>query len=798
MSLFKNLYEPKEEKKLFKNKNIMQVNIHYSNAYHNAKNCWYKNHVTAENADEFKKLVAYDHVFFEFKNDYRSKTNFLGTSVAALDCDNDHSQNEADWITFKRLTEIFADVRFVAYTSRNHMKWKGGKCPRPRFHILFPIERITLADEYGALLKRIQQYLPVFDENAFDAGRFYFGNKEAEVYFQEGEMSIIDFLEKRGRFDGEPVTGFALQPDFGNDIIPEGKRNSTMSQIAAKLIKRYGDTDKAHSEFMLNCDRCSPPLDSKEIEAIWKSAQKFYSQKVLSDESYIPPEEYEKQQNSESKWDKHISREPRQPNPPMKKFNISEADINGSAYKVLNFLCEVRPEQNQKYPETDIGAGRLFSDCYKDVVRYVPERKCWYCYSDGVWKQDVGNLRAMEHLKELADALLRYAVKIENEYRREQYIKFCSKWQKRHNRETILKDAQGVYPIPASEFDRDPYIFNCKNGTLHLDTMTFCSHNPDDHLTKISEVVYDPNAKCDRFTYFIGEIMDGDEDRARFLQKAMGYGLSGDTRHECLFILYGETTRNGKGTLCESVLGVMGDYGCTSRTETISVKKTVSSSSPSEDVARLAGVRFVNISEPGKGLILDAAKLKTMTGRDTLNARFLNENSFDFMPQFKIYINTNYLPVVTDMKLFEGGRIIIVPFERHFDEDEQDKTLKAEFAKPENKSAILNWLIEGFKKQKDEGLKMPYSVHKATKSYQNDSDIIRCFVDDCLIPDADSECKTANVYARYKEWCSDNGYYPEGTRMFKQGLTAFAEVKKKRPNSGGNPTPLLIGYKLIV
>ena len=305
MSLFKNLYEPKEEKKLFKNKNIMQVNIHYSNAYHNAKNCWYKNHVTAENADEFKKLVAYDHVFFEFKNDYRSKTNFLGTSVAALDCDNDHSQNEADWITFKRLTEIFADVRFVAYTSRNHMKWKGGKCPRPRFHILFPIERITLADEYGALLKRIQQYLPVFDENAFDAGRFYFGNKEAEVYFQEGEMSIIDFLEKRGRFDGEPVTGFALPPDFGNDIIPEGKRNSTMSQIAAKLIKRYGDTDKAHSEYMINCDRCSPPLDSKEIESIWKSAQKFYD-KISASKDYIPPEEYEKQQNREPKWDKPV------------------------------------------------------------------------------------------------------------------------------------------------------------------------------------------------------------------------------------------------------------------------------------------------------------------------------------------------------------------------------------------------------------------------------------------------------------------------------------------------------------
>ena len=217
----------------------MKVNIYYSNAYHNAKNCWYKNHGTSENAEEFKELVAYDHVFFEFKNDYRSLKNFLGTSVAVLDCDSDHSENEADWIPFKSLPEIFPDVRFVAYTSRHHMKQKNNKGPRPRFHILFPIERITSADEYKALLKRIQQHLPVFDENAFDAGRFFFGNKETEVYFNEGKMSIIDFLEKYVKFDGEPVTDCAPPPDSGNDIIPEGKRNPTMSQIAAKLIKRY-------------------------------------------------------------------------------------------------------------------------------------------------------------------------------------------------------------------------------------------------------------------------------------------------------------------------------------------------------------------------------------------------------------------------------------------------------------------------------------------------------------------------------------------------------------------------------
>lgn len=468
----------------------------------------------------------------------------------------------------------------------------------------------------------------------------------------------------------------------------------------------------------------------------------------------------------------------------------------GTPSGLKSLLMRLRPDQNPMYPMTDIGAGRLYADCFKDTARYVPERKCWYCYDGGVWKQDVGSLRAMERMKELSDALMEYALTIKGESKRAEYIGFCARWQKRCNRDVFLRDAQGVYPISMREFDLDPYVFNCKNGTLHLDTMEFTEHKASDRLTKLSDVIYDPGAKCPRFDYFVGEICEGDADKERFLQKAMGYALSGDTRHECMFILYGATTRNGKGTLCESVLGVMGDYGCTSRPETISSNLHRSSNAPSEDVARLAGVRFVNISEPGKGLTLDAAKLKAMTGNDSLNARFLNENSFDFKPSFKLYINTNYLPVVNDMTLFSSGRIITVPFERHFDEDEQDKTLKSEFSKPENKSAILNWLIEGYRFQADEGLDLPFAVQKATESYQDDSDKIKCFTSDCLVADPECEEKTADVYQRYQNWCRDNGYLPEGMRTFKQGLLTFAEVVRKRPKGGGSMTTILKGYKL--
>lgn len=462
------------------------------------------------------------------------------------------------------------------------------------------------------------------------------------------------------------------------------------------------------------------------------------------------------------------------------------------------FLQAIKPESNSRYPWTDIGFGRMFADCFKGIARYVPERKCWYCYNDGVWSPDTGNLRTMELCKSLADSLMLYSVSIADEDKRGKFIDFFKKWQTRRTRETILKDAQSVHPISMREFDSDPYIFNCRNGTLHLDTMEFTPHCPDDRLTKISEVVYDPTARCERFIAFVDEVTNGNAEQAKFLQKALAYGLSGDTHFECLFFLYGATTRNGKGTLCESVLKVLGNYGCTARPETISVKQNSSSNTPSEDIARLAGVRFVNISEPGKGLMLNAAMVKSMTGNDTLNARFLHENSFDFKPQFKLYINTNYLPNITDMTLFSSGRVVIIPFERHFDESEQDKSLKAEFAKPENQSAILNWLLEGYMLLRTEGMIPPDSVKAATAAYEHDSDKVAQFAEDCLISDPNAEVRTSEVYSCFKIWCIDNGHRVESMKTFKQSLMTLGTVTRRRPkNGGGDKTTLLLGFKLV-
>jgi len=460
-------------------------------------------------------------------------------------------------------------------------------------------------------------------------------------------------------------------------------------------------------------------------------------------------------------------------------------------------LATLDPVSNSRYAWSEIGAGRLFADFFNTTLCYVPERRMWFCYEDGIWNADIGSLKTMKCCMQLADLLYLYALKIKDEHKRKSYIDYTKRWQSHSYRVNVLKDAQVHHPISVADFDANPYIFNCSNGTLHMDTGEFTTHCSKDKLTRISKVRYDPSVTCKRWTNFISEIMSGDTNRVKFLQKILGYALSGDTRHECMMILYGASTRNGKGTLCESVLKVFGNYGCTARPETIAIKNNNNSSQPSEDIARLAGVRFVNIAEPGKGLVLNTSQIKSMTGNDTLNARFLHENSFDFRPQFKLYINTNYLPVINDITIFTSGRVIIIPFERHFAEAEQDKGLKREFTKKEAQSAILNWLLEGYRLLRSEGLTFPQSIIDATSKYQHDSDKLTLFMEDCMEHNPNYEERTSAVYERYKGWCIENGHYAESMKNFKQSLSAVMEVKRKRPNSGGDKTTMVLGYRLI-
>ena len=374
------------------------------------------------------------------------------------------------------------------------------------------------------------------------------------------------------------------------------------------------------------------------------------------------------------------------------------------------------------------------------------------------------------------------------------------KLQMRKNRRTMIEDAKSVYPVSHTVFDRNTNLFNCQNGTLNLTTGEFRPHDPADFLTMMSGITYDPDATCPRWEQFISEVMCNDSDLALYLQKALGYALTGDTSLECLFILYGATSRNGKGTTMETFLKIMGDYGKTSNPEMLSTKfGNTNASGPSEEIARLAGVRFVNISEPEKKITFNAALVKRMTGNDTLNARFLHENSFDFRPNFKIFINTNYKPSVSDMTLFYSCRLKLIPFKRHFEEHEQDKGLKAFFSTDVCLSAIFNWCYEGYMRFRSEGLEDPAAVSQATKEYQEESDRIGQFVDAWLEEGEAFEVRTSAAYKLYGEWCDKYGYRKENSTNFNNAIQRFFPIVRKRPNDtkGAQKTTMLVGCRFL-
>lgn len=258
----------------------MQMTIYDAVTVGSKSNCVYPNPVTVTDADTMKQAAAFDHVCAAYRQNYRSIDNFIKADCLPMDCDNDHSDNPADWRTPFDVAMDFPGVGMIFVYSRNHMKQKGSRGPRPRFHVYFICREITDVKAYAALKDRLIADFPYFDDGAKDSARFLFGVKDAVVEVYDGEITIDEFLADS--FEDW---------DAAQSQIGEGSRNTTMSHYAGRIIKRLGNTDEAYRQFLKEAEKCSPPLEDAELRHIWASAVKF-GVKVAAQEGYIPPEQY--------------------------------------------------------------------------------------------------------------------------------------------------------------------------------------------------------------------------------------------------------------------------------------------------------------------------------------------------------------------------------------------------------------------------------------------------------------------------------------------------------------------------
>ena len=290
------------------------------------------------------------------------------------------------------------------------------------------------------------------------------------------------------------------------------------------------------------------------------------------------------------------------------------------------------------------------------------------------------------------------------------------------------------------------------NSTLHFIGLLSDGnvHSNIKHLiTKKSRFVYDKNAQCPTWNIFLQRIFNKDAALIRFIQKAMGYALSGDVSEQCLFILWG-TGANGKSTFLNVLQYLFGDYACSTMIETF-LKKN---SEQSNDLARLKGARLVTTTEVEQGKALSESIIKQITGEDILTARFLYSEYFSFKPTFKIFMATNHKPKIKGADNGIWRRIKMIPFTVTIPPEQRDKKL-SEKLMAEN-SGILNWLLRGYAMWAKEGLGEPAAVKEANEEYRMDMDSVGTFVNECLNIDAGLSWRLPNklMYETYLKWCN--------------------------------------------
>ena len=518
----------------------MRFTLFISKSFGDSSNCVYPLKAVITDQDSFLNAVAKDHVCGEYQNNYRSIDNFISSDVIPMDIDNDHSENPEDWISYRELEDIFSDISFIAVPSRNDKKQKGNKSPRPRFHIYFPIEICKDAERYSLLKKSLQKEYPFFDDNCLDAGRFIYGTSAKEAFLHEGWLTVEDMIPmlEDPKKDMPSISG----------SISEGSRNNTMSRFAGRVLKKYGNTDKAHEVFLQTAEKCNPPLPEQELKSIWWSALKFYS-KVSSQEGYVSPDQY---------------------NAEFSNMNLKPSDYS------------------------DIGEGKVFSAEYGDELIYTSATD--YLRYDGMaWVEDkqlsVGALiefldlqlaDAEDQLNAAKDALLQGGfsedairaggktlekqattedqMKLLNNYLAAlSYLKFVMKRRDMRYITSTLNVTKALLNRSINDMDQNPNLLNTPGGTYDLagGLSGRKEHDPKDFITKMTECRPGTDGEklwLDALALFFS----GNQELVDYVQNVVGMAAVGKVYQEHLIIAYGDGA-NGKSTFWNTIARVLGN-----------------------------------------------------------------------------------------------------------------------------------------------------------------------------------------------------------------------------------------------
>jgi putative DNA primase/helicase len=550
------------------------------------------------------------------------------------------------------------------------------------------------------------------------------------VHLAQGELSDMPIYFERLKKSNQEERPFPIP-------LHEGGRNNTMYAHACRLVEfGYGQSEVHEITSFLNNYFFIPSLEHREYINTLNSALRYQP----SGNDYQGP-------------------------PPTNQTQRNE-------------------QQQPKFHLTEMGnAERLVHRNGQDL-RYCIEFEEWMIWNGRTWIED--RKKKIERIAiSTFREMLSEASKEEDMDRRNQLTKWANSSEKSSVFLNSIARAEAMLPISQDELNKDTFKLNCKNGVIDLRTGKLLPHERSMYMTKNTQVEYDPNAKCPTWIQFLESIMKDEkgnvkDEMIQFLQKAIGYTLTGDISEQVVFFLWG-TGRNGKSTFINIVKEILGDYGKQTNSDTFTSK--MHEGGINNDIARLHGSRFVSAVESEDGQKLSESLIKQLTGGEPITARFLRKEFFEFTPEFKIFFTTNHKPIVKGDDEGIWRRLRLIPFTYTVPKEEIDKHLPEKLRK--ELTGILRWAVEGCLKWQEEGLGEPDEVKNATDEYKEEMDLLSNFLEECCVVLPEAKVQVKDLHKQYMTWAEENGEYPMKQRAFSSRLQLRGFQKRK---STGNRT----------
>lgn len=727
----------------------MNFTIFTANCTGNNKNCHYPNKHIVSCSEDMNNITRYDHICGEFEDGYRNINNFIESDVIVMDCDNDHSDNPAEWITGEVICDTFDDVALVIVPSRNNMVAKGSKSARPRFHVYFPINPITDSTIYADLKSAIYTMFPFFDGNALDAARFIFGANTGSAIWHEGSVLIDDIV--------------TIQTP--KHTISEGSRNSTMSRFAGRVIKRYGATDRAYEIFMEEAEKCDPPLEASELSVIWNSALKF-GKKLQEQEDYVPPEKFNQDFKVET----------------LKPTDYS--DIGQARVLTQEYGDELKYTDATDYLRYD---GKVWVESKQEAIGAMEEfLDLQYAEASDELKRTFETLRKIGIPEVVINAGGRRLEKVIGASDMAPYKEFCAALAyrnfvlKRRDMKYVVSALQAAKPmlrLSVNDLDSNPHLINTPEATYNLEKGIAGAkeHDAFDYQTKITAIAPSDKGKH-LWLSALDTFFGGDQELIDYVQMNVGLAAIGRVYSESIIIAYGEGS-NGKSTFWNTIARVLGTYAGSMSADTLTVgcKRNVK-----PEMAELKGKRLIIAAELEEGMRLNTSIVKQLASTDPISAEKKYKDPFYFIPSHQLVLYTNHLPRIGANDDGTWRRLIVIPFNAKI-QGKSDIKNYTDYLYENAGGYIMQWIIEGAQKaiQNDYKIPQPQCVKDAIADYRGQNDWFGHFVEDCCDIDTDFTEKSGQLYTEYRTYCSRNGEFIRSTTDFYAALEKNGFTRRK-------------------